>query len=34
MQAQIPEEKASESAGEPGRVEEVLAEDENCDPKA
>ncbi|XP_059125070.1 zinc finger and BTB domain-containing protein 24-like [Peromyscus eremicus] len=34
LSAQIPKEKASESAGEPGRVEEMLAEDENCDPKA
>ncbi|XP_036025201.1 zinc finger and BTB domain-containing protein 24 [Onychomys torridus] len=33
LNAQIPKEKASEPAGEPGRVEEMLAEkDENCDP--
>ncbi|OBS78552.1 hypothetical protein A6R68_19061, partial [Neotoma lepida] len=34
LNAQIPKEKASESTGEPGRMEEMLAEDENCDPKA
>lgn len=35
LSAQIPKEKASEPAGEPGRVAEMLAEkDENCDPEA